>query len=274
VGELRHILKGEHTLIPPRRRQTCIQLVVDLMHENATLRSIIKNLSSFIGDGTAGAVSTYGFNDVNEFNNYINRSETDTAVEGFQRRKRLKEANGGQMPASPPTTSSADTNANHKRPAERGPTNANKRPRTSSVDSGASNTFPSLIPMTQSNNSFPDLYSARQDETLFSDLFRGPAASGTSAIGGPSAMFTNSPSSDLSSFASQTLPQSQQPYVSFPPSQANLVNSTISSSSYDQVSNTVASRPTPSTDSNPSPEVEESSSPRDAKGTEAAKLIL
>lgn len=58
------------------------------MHENVQLRNIIKNLSSFIGDGMGGVIPQMGFDRPQDFLEFVNKAETDTAFEGFQKRKK------------------------------------------------------------------------------------------------------------------------------------------------------------------------------------------
>ncbi|KIY49523.1 hypothetical protein FISHEDRAFT_58396 [Fistulina hepatica ATCC 64428] len=64
-------------------------IVKDLMQENQTLRNLVRNLASFIGDGAGGLMPKIGW-DINDFDNFINRSETDTAYEGYQRRRKAR----------------------------------------------------------------------------------------------------------------------------------------------------------------------------------------
>ncbi|TFK76084.1 hypothetical protein BDN72DRAFT_810061 [Pluteus cervinus] len=92
IGEMRNILK-------------------DLMAENQTLRNLVRGLASFIGDGTGGILPKLGW-ELSEFNNIINRSETDTAIEGYQNRKKMGSAAG-----SDPGPSTSSSRAG-KRPAE------------------------------------------------------------------------------------------------------------------------------------------------------------
>ena len=65
------------------------------MSENHTLRGIIRSLSSFIGDGLGGIIPKMGFERPNEFMEFINKAETDTAFEGYRRRKQLSASGQG-----------------------------------------------------------------------------------------------------------------------------------------------------------------------------------
>lgn len=57
------------------------------MQENQTLRGLLRNLASFIGEGAGGLLPKLGW-EMSDFHNFINKSETDTAWEGYQRRKK------------------------------------------------------------------------------------------------------------------------------------------------------------------------------------------
>ncbi|PAV20725.1 hypothetical protein PNOK_0335200 [Pyrrhoderma noxium] len=67
-------------------------VVRDLMQENQTLRNLIRSLGTYIGDGMGGILPSLGFDRPQEFMDFINRAETDTAFEGFQRRKKAAQA--------------------------------------------------------------------------------------------------------------------------------------------------------------------------------------
>lgn len=77
----------------------------DLMAENHNLRSLIRSLGQYIGDGLGGVLPSLGFDRPSDFVDFINRAETDTAFEGFQRRKK----------ATHSATSSPTINLNRKR---------------------------------------------------------------------------------------------------------------------------------------------------------------
>jgi hypothetical protein len=59
------------------------------MQENHTLRGLLRSLAGFIGDGAGGLLPRLGWN-LEEFNSFVNRSETDTAWESYQSRKKAK----------------------------------------------------------------------------------------------------------------------------------------------------------------------------------------
>ncbi|KAG8904016.1 hypothetical protein FRC01_008895, partial [Tulasnella sp. 417] len=74
------------------------EIMRSLMTENQQLRTLLKELGRFIGDGTNGPLSTslgtIGWG-LDQFNNFVNRSETDTAFDTFQALKRTKETSKG-----------------------------------------------------------------------------------------------------------------------------------------------------------------------------------
>ncbi|KAH9077428.1 hypothetical protein EDB83DRAFT_2504602 [Lactarius deliciosus] len=143
-------------------------ILKDLMAENHALRGFLRSLTEFIGDGAGGLLSKLGWS-MQDFDNFVNKSETDTAYESYQRRKR-----DGQP------TSSASQTAPRKRASEEDTSNNPKRPRGHSErdDADRADAFPVLMPM----NSVPsgsNLYTGRssQDASLFSEIMRGPNGS-------------------------------------------------------------------------------------------------
>jgi hypothetical protein len=84
------------------------------MQENHTLRGLLRGLAAFIGEGAGGFLPKLGW-DLADFNNFVNRSETDTAWESYQKRKKGK----GDQTSSQPQKRAADedgTNGSMKRP--------------------------------------------------------------------------------------------------------------------------------------------------------------
>lgn len=142
------------------------KIMKDLMQENQVLRNLLRSLSSFIGDGAGGVLPKMGW-DINDFNNFINRSETDTAWESYQRHKRDEPTNGNKR--------SADDDVNGR----------NKRARSSTDLSGTEDPYPLLVPMNAAVPPLPanGLYPPSRTDaaTFMSDLMRGGA--------GGSAMF-------------------------------------------------------------------------------------
>ena len=228
------------------------------MAENHVLRGYLRSLSEFIGDGAGGLLSKLGWS-MQDFDKFVNKSETDTAYESFQRRKR----EGQPGPASSAPTST------RKRPADDDTANNAKKPRVPGErDDTEHNTdaFPVLMPLNSvaSNSS---LYTSRspQDSSLFSDLLRGSNGS-PMLMPGPSSPPSYTPSS------SQVPPSNgnyQSSYVT--PLNMGVDSTTISSMSF--VSN--ASTPTipQQQQSRPSVGAIEDMDLVDPKSMEAQKLI-
>ncbi|KAJ7179824.1 hypothetical protein C8R43DRAFT_912276 [Mycena crocata] len=167
-------------------------MVKDLMEENQTLRTLLRSLGTFIGEGAGGLLPKLGW-DLADFNNFINRSETDTAWQGYQRRKKAGE-----------TSMAAQ---GQKRPSEDDSTTARKKTRASEHDANPDqNGYPVLVSM---NSQMPpnNMYGRDSPNALFSDLMRG---------GNGSPMFTNpSPTGNASpNFASGSQSNYQSNYMS------------------------------------------------------------
>jgi len=97
------------------------------MAENHTLRGLLRSLSAFIGEGAGGVLPKLGWN-LDDFENYINRAETDTAWESFQKHKRDKQNTQPEASTSQPAT------ASRKRPADDTSSNRNKRQRSMTAE--------------------------------------------------------------------------------------------------------------------------------------------
>lgn len=97
------------------------------MAENHTLRGLLRSLSAFIGEGAGGVLPKLGWS-LNDFEDYINRAETDTAWESFQKHKNDRQ--NGQAEAS---TSQGPSNS-RKRPADDTGPSHNKRQRSTTAD--------------------------------------------------------------------------------------------------------------------------------------------
>ncbi|KAJ7276235.1 hypothetical protein B0H12DRAFT_1084269 [Mycena haematopus] len=144
-------------------------MLKDLMEENQTLRTLLRSLGAFIGEGAGGLLPKLGW-DITDFNNFINRSETDTAWQGYQRRKK---------------TAEVTTPQGQKRSAEDDSSNTRKKTRTTDHEADAGqNGYPVLVNM---NPPMPgnNMYGRDgNNNALFSDLMRG-------SNGSP--MFSNTP---------------------------------------------------------------------------------
>ncbi|KAF5364150.1 hypothetical protein D9756_000551 [Leucocoprinus leucothites] len=148
LGEMRNILK-------------------DLMAENHTLRGLIRSLAGFIGEGAGGLLPKLGW-DLADFNDFVNKSETDTAWESYHRRKK--------------TTGSGEPSSSQlqgqKRSVEDEATGSRKKSRSDEPERDQTNGYPLLVSM---NHSIPAGYSPttrpQERNGVFSELIRGPNAS-------------------------------------------------------------------------------------------------
>lgn len=102
-------------------------ILKDLMAENHTLRGLLRSLSAFIGEGAGGVLPKLGWS-LSDFEGYINRAETDTAWESFQKHKNTRQ--NGQAEAS---TSQVPGNS-RKRPADDTGPSHNKRQRSATAE--------------------------------------------------------------------------------------------------------------------------------------------
>ncbi len=254
---MRNILKGTlHISLLPLCSTQIPCAISDLMAENHALRGFLRSLTEFIGDGAGGLLTKLGWS-MQDFDNFVNKSETDTAYESFQRRKR-----DGQSTA--PSTSQS---APRKRTSEDDNTNGNpKRARGHSerddADRGA-DAFPVLMPM-NSVSSGSNLYTGRssQDASLFSDIMRGPNGSPIMLPG---------PSSPSYPTSSSQVPPSNGSYQNSYVSPLNMGVETTAINSMSFVNN--ASTPTIPQQSRPSVASLDELEPIDPKNVEAQKLI-
>ncbi|KAL0949621.1 hypothetical protein HGRIS_009666 [Hohenbuehelia grisea] len=186
-------------------------MLKDLMQENHTLRGLLRSLAAFIGEGAGGLLPKLGW-DMGDFNNFVNRTETDTAWEGYQRRKKS---------ASQPGSSSS---AGQKRAAEDDGVGSSKKARGAGDLNGESergtNGFPVMVPMDPAigvSNGYATR--ANAGNGLFNDLIRNgspifmpsPASSNGAQFASPMAP----PAGYQSSFMSG-LSMSMDPSMSFP----------------------------------------------------------
>lgn len=135
------------------------------MEENQTLRNLLRGVSAFIGEGAGGLLPKMGW-DMADFTNFVNRSETDTAWESYQLRK--KEA--------------ATSGSSQKRPADEDINGRAKK--RGSTDQEKDGGYSMLLPLNQTappvavNNLYPQ--SSRtplESNGIFSDLMRGSTGS-------------------------------------------------------------------------------------------------
>ncbi|KAG6832961.1 hypothetical protein H0H92_004845 [Tricholoma furcatifolium] len=78
-------------------------ILKDLMAENQTLRGLLRSVTGFIGEGAGGLLPKLGW-DMADFNQFLNKSETDTAWEGYQTRKKAAESSGQKRSAEDDST--------------------------------------------------------------------------------------------------------------------------------------------------------------------------
>ncbi|THV03272.1 hypothetical protein K435DRAFT_835866 [Dendrothele bispora CBS 962.96] len=227
IGEMRNILK-------------------DLMQENQTLRNLLRSLASFIGEGAGGILPKLGW-EMSDFNSFINRSETDTAWEGYQRRKKTA-ANAEAM------------SSGQKRSADDDASGLSKKPRTSDANDSA---YSMLLPMNSSASPMTadSVYPGRSESSgLFPDMMR-------NSNGSP--MFIPPSSSNVSTqYAGQASSSGGPGYPStyIPTDHMNIESSLPSLSFGSSSSVPAASRPTDQA----SPALEDDEDPNK---NEAYKLI-
>ena len=153
------------------------------MAENHTLRGLLRSLSAFIGEGAGGVLPKLGWS-LNDFENYVNRAETDTAWESYQKRK-----GETQNAQAEPSTSKQSTNP-RKRPAEGGGPDRDKRQRSMTEDAEHSCDMP------VHSNSHP------ADGTNLNDLLRPNANASpifiTAQSAAPQATYPTSASGNVS----------------------------------------------------------------------------
>jgi hypothetical protein len=196
-SEMRNMLKGLYYVSPPSIYVS--QTLADLMAENQTLRGLLRGLAEFIGDGNGGLLSKLGW-DATDFNNFINKSETDTAWEGYQKRKKA-----GAGPA---------TMQNRKRTSEDDLVSRSKKPRNDDNSlEDRQNGFSLLVQLPQSSVAPSSLYSAspqtQERPAMFPDLMQGPNGSQMfmqPSTAANSAQYPPSSGSNLSSYPPSYVP--------------------------------------------------------------------
>lgn len=137
----------------------CLQKYIDLMQENQTLRNLLRSVSAFIGEGAGGLLPKLGW-DMGDFDAFINKSETDTAWEGYQRRKK-------DGPATAPVSSSSNKRTSE---GDAGPSQA-KKSKTSND-----------IAEQQHDHVFPNLLSLNAGPLAAESMYLNPPRNG--ALGG------------------------------------------------------------------------------------------
>jgi len=175
-------------------------MMKDLMAENAQLRNLIRSLGGYIGDGLGGVLPSMGFDRPQDFVDYLNKAETDTAFESFQKRKKATQT----MQNSPNPLS---TDLGKKRSLDEGLLASNKRAKPDHQQNG-STAYSPLLPGPSSTGSNYTSSTPRNNSigpNGFSDLLSGSGSS--MYMTGPG---TNSPNHYPS-------PPTQYPPVFHPP---------------------------------------------------------
>ncbi|KAI0650023.1 hypothetical protein C8Q79DRAFT_941970 [Trametes meyenii] len=162
------------------------KVLKDLMQENQVLRGLLKSLGGFIGDGVGGTLTKLGW-EMSDFNDLVNKAETDTAWESYQRHKRDKSEAPG--PSGPSGSSSQKRAAEDADPF--GLRSKRARPTESNGESSRpSDNFPLLVPLNPAVSSIGSngLYSRTQDNNSLLSEYTRPSTSA-------SPMFVPSPAS-------------------------------------------------------------------------------
>ncbi|KAI0079651.1 hypothetical protein K474DRAFT_1591584 [Panus rudis PR-1116 ss-1] len=188
------------------------KIMKDLMQENHVLRGLLRSLSSFIGDGVGGVVPKMGW-DVNDFNNFINRSETDTAWESYQRHKRDVQ-----------NATAAGSSSQKRASEEEGPSGQAKRARMPNHNGDDTSDYTLLVPTSDAVPPLPagGLYppasssGSSHNSQLYNELLRGPSASPmfvgpASPVGQYSTRTTAPVSGGPGSYQSQYIPPLNTP---------------------------------------------------------------
>ncbi|KZT12981.1 uncharacterized protein LAESUDRAFT_754012 [Laetiporus sulphureus 93-53] len=173
------------------------KILKDLMHENQVLRDLLRSLSGFIGEGAGGILPKLGW-DINDFHNFLNKAETDSAWESYQRHKQATSEAAG---------ASAGAAGGQKRPPDEDTLSArSKRSRGIDESNGEhvdSFSNPMLVPLSSAGPSVASngLYSAStrppHDNVLLNELLR------NNSSGSPMFMSSSSPNAS-GSYATST----------------------------------------------------------------------
>lgn len=175
------------------------------MTENQNLRGLLRTLATFIGDGAGGLLPKMGWT-MQDFNEYVNKGETDTAWESYQQRKKTHRNSGDDQNSgfSTKTTGqkrSADSESN---------TSSSKRPRNDDKEIENRNGFSMLMPMSASMPSpATPLYSAGPQQTqngIFPPIMRNSNNSPLFMSGSPSNAHYSGPSPGMDNYSRPYLP--------------------------------------------------------------------
>lgn len=200
----------------------------DLMAENHTLRGLLRSLSAFIGEGAGGVLPKLGWS-LNDFENYVNRAETDTAWESFEKHKRDRQSAQPEASASQPAATS------RKRAGDDAGSNRHKRQRSLTAEDEHSSEFPVLGNSVPANgNTFNDLL---RNNASGSPMFMPPQSAASqptyTASGSGNVSFTSAGPGSTSSFLhglgleSPTSVPTDPVSLSLPPPRINQTSTTM-----------------------------------------------
>ncbi|THH09057.1 hypothetical protein EW145_g2272 [Phellinidium pouzarii] len=265
-------------------------IVRDLMQENQTLRNLLRSLGNYIGDGLGGILPSIGFERPSEFIDFINRAETDTAFEGFQRRKKTQSSTTSASAGG----SGVNIGLSRKRvlddddPAQKRARGLDDHDRLSlngsssgkdHVDNGAKRYPPMLVPISPAaagagNSFYSPVGKSSQEAGLFSQLLQGQSGPGTA-----SEMYMTGPASDRSNFPASSsisgggqFPSAFHPPISVPSSLGSQAFMTDPALPFN--TNASASAPTPSSTASSHADAQDRDDGiDDPKLQEATKLI-
>jgi len=176
------------------------------MAENQTLRNLLRSLASFIGDGAGGLLPKLGWKP-GEFNDFINKSETDTAWEGYHRRKKGDAETSNMASASISQAQKRSFDGDHS-------TGLSKKPRNgdNEIDNNQ-NGFSLLVPTPTNAIPPPPLYPgpprSQDRNSMLSDFMKGSNGSPTfmrSSVNTNSAQYSSAGGSNIDGFSTQYLP--------------------------------------------------------------------
>ena len=198
------------------------------MAENHTLRGLLRSLSAFIGEGAGGVLPKLGWS-LNDFETYVNRAETDTAWESFEKHKRDRQS------AQPEASTSQPTANSRKRAGDDAGSNRHKRQRSMTAEEEHSNEFPVLGNSVPANgNTFNDLL---RTNTSGSPMFMPPQSAGSqqtyTASGSGNVSFTSAGAGSTPSFLhglgleSPTNVPTDSVSLSLPPPRINQTSTTM-----------------------------------------------
>ncbi|KAI6047359.1 hypothetical protein EDC04DRAFT_2864444 [Pisolithus marmoratus] len=243
----------------------------DLMTENLMLRNLLKNVASFIGEGAGGVMEKLGY-DSHELETFLNKSETDTAWESFQKRKRahktaqsteaMSSTLGPQTgPSKRPAEDTATSSQSKRQRGMGGSDNLTERNEAYPLIIPLSTTIPPPPPPAATTALYPPPARSPQ-ENIFSDLIRNGHANS-------SVFMPPTPSATPGHYST---PSSSSGYTYLP--QMNIVDQGMSTMSFSSKNGAVRaqSRALPQTGA-ASEEPDDDEELEDPKKVEAMKLI-